>query len=480
MCPQGLSSRRFVGPHIAAAFVLILLYCLPAIQALQISNPASLPVTHDEGQFLILTDIHFDPFSGNDPHTIQALASSPVEKWQAILQPSASREPSRDGADSNYALLISALQAARQSAHYDYLLVPGDSLAHHFAEKYDEFHPGEGYQEFAIKTLVFVNRMIQQAFPGVPIFYALGNNDSIDRDYGDPGKPLLVALSEEWQAVGGNANRDFLSGGYYAARHPTVASQELIFLNTSLWSRLYTPSTSLTDLNAGEVEMTWLASRLDEVRAQHLTASLVMHIPPGIDAYATAHNGSEGPCNTPLLFWKKPFLDSFIAIINSHKEILRDSYAGHTHINDFRIFTDASGMPYFQTNIAPSLSPDHHNPEFEIGVYDKADGSLVDYAVEYLEDSPGGGSPTVSNWRRAYDFRALSTLPIYSPASLQTISLLIRSSSAIRSRLLDLFATHNRAARSISAREWLPYSCAETEITPGAFTLCSCPLRSNH
>ena len=164
--------RRFVGPHTAAAFVLILLYCLPAIQALQISNPASLPVTHDEGQFLILTDIHFDPFSGNDPHTIQALASSPVEKWQAILQPSASREPSRDGADSNYALLISALQAARQSAHYDYLLVPGDSLAHHFAEKYDEFHPGEGYQEFAIKTLVFVNRMIQQTFPGVPILRA--------------------------------------------------------------------------------------------------------------------------------------------------------------------------------------------------------------------------------------------------------------------------------------------------------------------
>ncbi len=234
--------------------------------------------------------------------------------------------------------------------------------------------------------------MIQQSFPGVPIFHALGNNDSIDRDYADPGKPLLLALSNEWQAVGGNANRDFLSGGYYAARHPTVASQELIFLNTSLWSRLYTPSTSLTDPNAGEAEMNWLASKLDEVRAQHRTASLVMHIPPGIDAYATLTMEARARAIHPCCFGKKPFLDSFIAVINSHKEILRDSYAGHTHINDFRIFTDATGIPYFQTNIAPSLSPDHHNPEFEIGVYDKANGSLVDYAVEYLEDSPAGRS----------------------------------------------------------------------------------------
>src|SRR5271157_3925851 len=83
-------------------------------------------VGQNERPFLILTDIHFDPFTGTDPRVVEDLASSPVEKWQGLLESSASRDLSRDGSDTNYALLASAIDAARSSGvPYDYILVTG-------------------------------------------------------------------------------------------------------------------------------------------------------------------------------------------------------------------------------------------------------------------------------------------------------------------------------------------------------------------
>jgi hypothetical protein len=190
-------------------------------------------------------------------------------------------------------------------------------------------------------------------------------------------------------------------------------------------------------------------------------------------------SSKQGACGTPTLSWKKTYLDSFLATVSAREGSLRDGYAGHNHINDFRVFTDVRGTPYLQTNIIPSVSPDHHDPEFEIGVYDQGSGALVDYAVVYLKNSSGPGPSGKPDWETAYDFRQLSTLPSYSPANLKTISLLLRSNGAIRSKPLDLFATHMSSAISLSARDWLPYSCAQTEITSEAFTRCRCPLGSS-
>ena len=474
--------------QVAAAILLLACWLLPfhampvgatPRQALQ---DGIVSVRRNERTFLILTDIHFDPFTGTDPRGVEALASNPVEKWPGIFESHTGRDlpaaPDKPAArsDTNYALLVSALESARNTGTpYDYVLVTGDYLGHDFEKKYRQFMPdSQGYRDFVIKTMVFVNRMIQQSFPAVPIVGALGNNDSVAGDYAEPGKPLLQALSKEWKVVAANPNaaRDFRQGGYYAVPHPTVPGQEFLVLNTTLWSRLYTGGTSPGNSDAGALEMHWLVSRLDGLRARSHTAALIMHLPPGIDAYASSKSGK---CSTPVAFWKKPYLDEFVAAIEGHKDSLRDGYAGHTHINDFRVLSDAAGAPYFATNIAPSMSPDSHNPEFEIGVYNTVSGALVDYAVLYLKNFAGPAFPAKPDWEKAYDFRQLSAFPSYSPASLRTISLLVRSNELVRSKLLDLFATHMSAAISLSAKDWRPYSCAQTEITPGAFVACSCP-----
>jgi sphingomyelin phosphodiesterase acid-like 3 len=426
----------------------------------------------NEGTFLILTDIHFDPFFANDPRLIEELISQPVEKWQSIFESvSANQTVSPGGTDTNYPLLTSALDAAEKSdVKYDYALITGDFLAHNFPEKYRRFRPdGSGYQAFVIKTMAFVNRTVQHAFPAIPLYEALGNNDTETDDYAAQGRSLLAALAKEWQVVATrpSARKDFLLGGYYAVPHPTVPSQELIVLNTAYWSNRYHSPSS----DPGSVELKWLASELDSVQAKHNTATLLMHIPPGFDANASAKSGQ---CATPTPFWKPQYLSSFLAILSAHRDSVRDGYAGHTHIDDFRILTDAAGMPYFQIHIAPSIGRNlQNNSAFEIGVYDKSTGALVDYAATYMRESfPASTKP---EWKVAYDFRQESYMRSYNPASLQAIALLIRSSELVRNRLMDMFGARTSPTSAAAAKDWRFYSCAQTEMSPSAYTACACP-----
>ena len=365
----------------------------------QFNSPA-ISFGQDEAAFLILSDIHFDPLTGTDPQIIQQLVTAPIEEWNAILASQASQSPAADGADANYSLLSSALDAARNSGlHYDYVLIAGDFLAHNFPEKYRRYarSNGEGYEKFVINTMLFVSRAIQQAFPSIPIYAAFGNNDSVLSDYAPPGPHLLTALQKEWKvvAVQPPARNDFLSGGYYAVPHPTVQDSEFIVLNTSYWSNGFKPDSASNATDTGSLELNWLTAQLDRLHSTHHSAAILMHIPPGIDAYASS---KPGRCAMPSLFWKKPVLDSFLALVAAHKDVLRDAYAGHTHIDDFRLFTDTSGTPYFQTHIAPSIGRDHHNPPgFEIGIYDKKSAAMVDYAANYFSDSTD--SSAKSGWK---------------------------------------------------------------------------------
>ena len=469
--------------RILLAIPLLLVFFLPPASPRTGREPqfrsgrTAVSIGENQGAFLMLSDIHFDPFSNASPEAFKRLSSSPVEEWQSIFESSGDNRLPPEGTDTNYPLLASALDAARNSgAHYDYVLVAGDFLGHRLPAKYRSFKPdGRGYREFAIKTLIFVNRMIEQSFPGVPVYGALGNNDSTGGDYSAPGKALLVALRKEWKVVDArpDAVRDFLRGGFYAVPHPTVPDREFIVLDTSFWSSRYEGGNNRNFRDAGAGELSWLRSTLQQLQAMHKTAALIMHIPPGIDAYASS---ALGGCNTPALFWKGAYLSAFLELIEEHKAILRDAYAGHTHMDDFRVFTDREGMPYFQTHVVPSISPDHRTrPAFEIGVYDKATGALMDYAATYLKSPPGTGTAGKPLWEPEYDFRQLSGFQSYSPASLETAAALIRSNEAIRKKFIDFYLSKLPSSVVPITKDWLSYSCAQTEMTASAYGKCACP-----
>jgi sphingomyelin phosphodiesterase acid-like 3 len=73
----------------------------------------------DQGLFLHVSDIHFDPFS--DPAIVPRLIAVPVERWQGIFQSSTKTGFAQYGSDANYPLLVSMLSAAKGQP-YDYVL----------------------------------------------------------------------------------------------------------------------------------------------------------------------------------------------------------------------------------------------------------------------------------------------------------------------------------------------------------------------
>ncbi len=459
----------------AAAFLVLTVLALAALQLYsraprQQLRHASLSLAQNEGAFLILSDIHFDPITGADPALMQKLTESPVEDWAAILS-SQHQQWAAPGFDTNYALFSSTLDAARAAGQpYEYVLVTGDLLGHDFPQKYRHSQgDNAGYQDFAIKTMSFVSRAVQQAFPSLPVFFVFGNNDSILGDYAPPGARLLTAMQKEWKTVPQQAARkDFLAGGYYVAPNPTVPDAEFVVLNTSYFSIQPSP---VPVTNEDSLELKWFQAQLDRIQLAHHSASILMHIPPGVDPTSAA---APGRCANPRFFWKKPLLDSFLAIVAAHKDILRDAFAGHTHINDFRVLTDDKGAAYFQVHIAPGVSRDHHSPSgFEIGVYDKKSGDMVDYAADFAHD-PSSADPN-PGWSIAYDFRQESHLAAYSPTSLETVALLIRSSDVIRSRIIHLSGIQNDLAVSAPLQNWRLYSCAQTTWDAASYGTCACP-----
>ena len=112
--------------------------------------------------------------------------------------------------------------------------------------------------------MAFVNRTVQHAFPAIPLYEALGNNDTETDDYAAQGRSLLAALGRRngrllrlVQVPG----KDFLLGGYYAVPHPTVPSQELIVLEHGL----LVESISLAQFRSWfRVELKWLASEPEQ------------------------------------------------------------------------------------------------------------------------------------------------------------------------------------------------------------------------
>ncbi len=145
---------------------------------------------------LFVSDIHFEPFW--DPGKAERLEAAPVGEWSAILAEPATADrearfaelqqtcPAR-GADTPEALYESSLRAIRDDASgAKFVVLSGDLISHDFSCKFTTLVPKAGpgeYRAFVEKTIEYVMRELRGALPGVPVYAALGNNDSDCGDY---------------------------------------------------------------------------------------------------------------------------------------------------------------------------------------------------------------------------------------------------------------------------------------------------------
>ena len=459
---------------------------------------------------LLVSDIHFDPFW--DPAKVQQLAAAPVSDWNPILAAASSMDREQRfttllqtcharGADTSYPLLESSLKAMRNhAAGAKFIILAGDLLSHAFQCKYNTLFPRstpDGYKAFVEKTMSFVIAELNGISPGLPVYVALGNNDSDCGDYRMDAHSEFLAMTGKLitEAVPATqrpgALKTFIAGGYYSVPLPApIQNARLLVLNDIFMSSNYSTCAGKADPAAADAELAWLQQQLDEARVRNQNVWVMGHIPPGIDAYASMARMID-PCGraSPRMFLSSEKLTD---VLTDNSDVVKLALFAHTHMDEIRLLRaepatryptapgismiDARGFISEPRVVAlktvPSISPINGNiPSFTVAQVDPATATLVDYRVIAAADQTGSGQ-----WSEEYDYSRAYGEPSYSASSVN--QLLTRfaedfkvQSEASQSYLRSYFVG---GGASMLVPFWPQYVCTLTHHTAAAFGTCAC------
>ncbi len=437
------------------------------------------------GQVLMMSDVHFDPMA--DRRLVDRLAAAEPEQWRAVLEGSDDTALSRYGRDTNWMLLRSALQQMRDAApDAAFVLVPGDFLAHDFRREFDgaaSDHSNAAYRVFVRKTMQFLAQQLEQTFPATPILPVLGNNDEECGDYQlQPGGPFLADTLPILRAlVGRSAKPDFAEdwrsyGNYSAA----VGGVRVLATNTNFFSIRYRNSCgSPGDVDPGRATLAWLEAALAAARQAQEPVWLVYHIPPGFDGFATLRRGACPGMMIPM--WEPGYAEPFYALLRDYADTVVAGFAGHIHVDDFRLIGDADSR-YAFTLITPAVSPIFgQNPAFRTVVYDGA-GAILDqttYGLTNLPEASASGAVPPA-WRPEYTFTREWNLPRVDLPSLERLYKMTEDVDEERDRWHKIFPVSSLAywpqvARSEGeAPAVRAFRCASGNVLLPDYRQCYC------
>lgn len=311
---------------------------------------------------LLLSDLHFDPF--HDPGIARQLVDAPVKEWNGILAGPASTDQAvafaklqqqcgARGVDTPYALLHSSLRAARvEGPSVRFITVSGDLIAHGFDCRYAAVIRGKtqaDYTAFVEKTVEYVTSELRGTFPGVPVYVALGNNDSDCGDYRlDGGSDFLKSAGKNVIAgLPKSANQkealaDFVAGGYYSVMMAApMQNTRLIVLDDIFMSPKYTTCGGTQNTAVASAQIEWLRKQLAEAKRQQQRVWVMGHIPPGVDVYSTfakMRNVCGG--DAPLTFLAS---DELGDVLVKNADTVRLGIFAHTHMDELMLLGPANG-----------------------------------------------------------------------------------------------------------------------------------------
>ncbi len=419
------------------------------------------------GEFVWLSDIHFDPLA--DPPIVDQLAAAEPAKWAAILTSGSTKFPDF-GHDTNGPLFASLLQAAaRIEPKPAFTIVTGDLLGHHFRERFNaaaSIHDDEAFRRFIRKTAEFVSLQISQSLAGAPLILALGNNDSDCGDYAlQPGGPFLADTAKFV-----NDSDSYKRFGSYSLKNPALKHQRILVLNTVFFSPRYHNICGNATDDPGSDELAWLAGELREAESRHDKVWLVYHIPPGVDAYATTR-AKQMAAGSVTLLWKERYQAKFLSLLSQYSGVVGANFAGHIHVDDFRLLGNAEKTSPFVVG-EPAVSPiTGQNPTFRLVKF-AAGGQLEDQATYYLKNLTEAARGESPDWELEYDFRKEWKVSELNAQSYAKLYERIANSSEEAARWWLLYSTSSPAASSVAPNRYPQFYCADNNLTPDAYETC--------
>lgn len=420
--------------------------------------------------FLTLADIHFDPFvscaAKKSCPLIQKLRQASSNDWPQIFT-GYDHALSGYRNDTNYPLLISALAAAKNAvaAHeVKFVIVLGDFLGHNFHRNYQIYaqdKSSQGYQSFVNKTLQFINHELALAFPTTPVYAVIGNNDTYQRDYYTQANgPFLKTIGALWQGLlQSDKNKSqmqstFFRAGYYAVTLPEPSNLRLIVLNSILFST-HAPGSNTAQL-ANE-QLAWLKNQCQLAHDQKQKIIIAMHIPTGIDIFATL----RFRLFTLIQLWESKYIKSFQQILENNATDIVGIFAGHLHSDWYQLIT-TNDIPFVGT---PAISPVFgNNPGFKIISYDTQSQQLKNFQTYYLPINKQG------IWKVEYGFHT-SYLSNCSFCNVLDEMNKLPLHHLFMSRYRSFYTVNTTT--QLSTKKWLPfYLCAMHKSMPLQVVKC--------
>ncbi len=272
--------------------------------------------------------------------------------------------PSARGSDTNEALLRSALaEMKRVDPTPPVVVIPGDFLGHHFDSRY------------AKATIEHLAQSFGRAFPSAQFVLALGNEDSACGDYAlGPNAAFLRETAAAWEPLvnrHGEApefRKTFVRDGFYTAKLPVPGLRAVVVADT-FWSPRFRAGCGSSVDGAAE-ELDDLDRALPPGKRDR--AWVVMHIPPGVDAFSTIHLVHH--------LAVVPFLDTeprnrLLAILGDKRRNVALAIAAHTHKFAFRLVAADTPEPVPML-VVPALSPIFENNPMFLTVDVGSDGTV--------------------------------------------------------------------------------------------------------
>lgn len=498
---MGMTRLKGLPRCFVSGLLFFLSVAASGVAVAQAGSPAAVQEAHSAGaraqtvSALMISDIHLDPFA--DPAKVKQLVDAPVSEWEGILgEPdSAGRAQAfaalqktcrSNGIDTSNTLFQSSLRAMRvRGAHARFITLSGDLIAHNFECRFQALVPGKtpsDYAAFVEKTIDYVMTELRKSQPGVPVYAALGNNDSGCADYRmDTGSDFLSAAgeillrglppSEEKDRV----LADFAAGGNYSVTMAApMRRTRLIVLDDLFMSRNYATCAGKPDPAAAAAQIDWLEKELGEARQQGQRVWVLGHIPPGVDIYSTAtkmQNVCGGAAPTMFLSSGK-----MADVLIDNADVMRLGIFAHTHMDEMRLLGPegkASPKEMVAVKMVPSITPVHGNsPAFTVGQVNPATATLVDYTVFTASNLTG----IDATWSKEYTYSQAYHEAAFAPAQLRRLLGEFGDDPKAKTEVSQAFIRNFYPGDNSSLIKplWPVYACALSHVTGKGFSDCAC------
>ncbi|GGG87908.1 metallophosphoesterase [Edaphobacter dinghuensis] len=474
---------------------VLAIFCISAVHSAIGQSPRA--QSGHTASALLISDIHFDPF--HDPGKVAKLVKSPASEWERILEePASADQPTAfaalqqrcgvRGVDTPYELFRSSLQAERGEApNAKFITLSGDLVTHGFSCKYAALVSAKtlsDYVAFVAKTVEFVTGQLRKTFPGMPLYVALGNNDSGCGDYRlNEASDFLKATAKSVIAgLPKSADRkkalaDFMAGGYYSVMMATpMSNTRLIVLDDIFMSQKYATCGGQRDAAAAVAQIAWLQKELAEARQHRQRVWVMGHIPPGVDIYSIFMKMRNVCANDkPEMFLSSDQLGDALV---KNADVIRLGIFAHTHMDELRLLEPEHGTEgngEVAIKMVSSISPiNANNPSFTVASIDVAAATLADYQVFAASNLTGVNA----SWSKEYDFAQSYEETEFSAATVKTLIEEFRvdpdaTTNASRSYIGNFFpGDHSSLIKPL----WPQYVCALSHYTAEGFDRCVCDM----